>query len=56
MRYRGLALVLGVMALGAMCALAAIGFTMLVAPLVTVAVLVVMVAGGNLLHGERRRG
>jgi hypothetical protein len=51
-----LAVVLGVAVLGALCFLAAIGFTPLVAPLVTVVLLVVLVGGGNLLsdRGQKR--
>lgn len=45
------AIAVGLMVLGLLCFLAAIGFTALVAPLVTVAVLVAMVAGGNWLRG-----
>jgi len=41
-----------VVVLGVLCYLAAIGFTAVIAPLVTVAVLIVLVAGGNLLSGR----
>jgi hypothetical protein len=51
-----LAVVLGVLLLGALCFLAAIGFTPLVAPLVTVVLLVVLVGGGNLLSGRSQHG
>ncbi len=55
MRMTRVALVLGVLALGALCFLVAIGFTVLLAPLVTAAVLVVLVAGGNYLSSPPAR-
>lgn len=49
-----LAVVGGLAALALLCFMAAIGFTTLVAPLITVFVLLVMVAGGNLLFSRDR--
>jgi hypothetical protein len=49
---------IGLVVLGTLCFLAAIGFTPMEAPLVTVAILVLLVGGGNLLSGRggsRRR-
>ncbi len=48
-----LSIVAGFVVVGLLCALAAIGFTAMVAPLVTVVVLLVLIAGGNLLGGGR---
>lgn len=53
MRVTRLAVFAGIAVLGFLCWLAAIGFTVVIAPLVTIAVLVVLVAGGNWL-GDRR--
>ncbi len=46
----------GLVALIALCLLAAIGFTAVLAPLVTVFMLLVLVAGGNLLSPRGPRG
>jgi hypothetical protein len=43
---------LGVLVLAALCTLAAIGFTAMIGPLVTVAVLLLLVGGGNWLGGR----
>jgi hypothetical protein len=48
-----LALVLGVVVLAGMCLLVAIGFTPMIGPLATVALLLLLVGGGNLLSGRR---
>lgn len=50
-----LALVGGVLIVAALCVLAAIGFTPAVGPLVTAALLVVFIAGGNLADPRRQR-
>jgi hypothetical protein len=49
MRMTRVALVGGVVILGFLCWLAAIGFTAVIAPLVTVFVLIVLIGGGNWL-------
>jgi hypothetical protein len=44
-----IAIVAGVIVLGFLCWLAAIGFRAVIAPLATVVVLIVLIAGGNFL-------
>jgi len=50
--YTRLSLMLGSLALAGLCVLAGIGFTAAIPVLVTVAVLVLLVAAGNLLSGR----
>jgi len=52
MRFTRLAWVIGLVVLAGLCTLGAIGFTSIIPVLITLAVLVVMVAGGNLLSGR----
>ena len=52
MTFLRLAWVCGALVLAALCWLAAIGFTTIIAPLVTVVALVVLVGGGNWLSGR----
>lgn len=47
------ALASGLVLVGVLCVLAAIGFTAMVAPLVTVFVLLVLIATGSLLSARR---
>jgi hypothetical protein len=46
----------GVVIVGFLCWMAAIGFTAVIGPLVTVVVLILLVGGGNWLSGERGSG
>lgn len=52
-RVTRIAVVAGIAALGFLCWLAAIGFTAAIGPLVTLAALFVLVAGGNWLSDRR---
>lgn len=50
-----IAVTLGMLLLVTLCVLAAIGFTAVVGPLVTVFVLLVLIASGSLLRPGRQR-
>ena len=52
MSFTRIAVWIGVVLFGLMCFLAAIGFTAMIGPLVTVALLVLLIGGGNLMRGR----